>query len=190
MQHPTPGQILDSRGRDSLLRRFIDGDASASADILALRDEKVVRQATSSAASLGSIKVLLAGKDSWPGIEQIILEEAAISGKGVIIRYILQQNPSKIRNENVRYLAVRGSVPAWKELVAIDPSIVNVEIGYFGDPLALAVAEDDLLLVQFLLDSGADIKHSNSITMPVLAFARQAGVSQGIIDLLISRGAK
>lgn len=190
MSRYTPGRILDVHERDCLMRRFIDGNTSACADILALRDENLVRQAARSDAPLNHIKGLLAGKDSWPSIEQAILEEAAGSGKGTIVCYILQQNPSMILSESVRYFAVRGSVPVWKELVAHDPMIVNVEIGHFGDALGLAVAEDDIALVQFLLDSGVNVEKSNSITMPVLAFARQEGVSQDIIKLLLSRGAK
>jgi len=179
-----------SQSHDELLHRCADNDLSALQEIVNQKDEQLIRKA-SRVVSMPGIKILLDNKATFPAVEEFVLEEAALAGKADVVRYVLQQNPKIILSENVRYYSVGAGVPVWKELIAFDPKIVNVEIGHHGDALGLAVGKNNAELVAFLLDEGkADIEASNYAMMPVLPFAIMRKKSQEIVDLLISHGAR
>jgi hypothetical protein len=175
---------------DKLIARCTENDLSALQEVLELHDMELAKNVVR-AVSMPGVRVLLSRKAEFPAIEEIILEEAALAGRGEIVHHVLEQHPNLILSETVRCYAVYGGVSVWKELVAFDPEIVNVEIGHHGDALGLAVGENDLELVRFLLEEGkADIEQSNYATMPVLPFAKRRKRKQEIIDLLISHGAR
>lgn len=142
-------------------------------------------------ASTAGIKVLLDAKSTFPAVEEIVLQEAARAGKVEVVRYILQQSPPVTLSEDVRYYAVIGGVPVWKELIAFDPDCVNVEIGHHGDAVGLAAGRNNAGLLAFLLDeTKVDIENSNYAGLPVLPFAVSHHRSQEVVDLLIGHGAR
>lgn len=88
-------------------------------------------------------------------------------------------------------MAIFGSVPVWRHLIAFDASCVNVEVGHQGDALGLAVDNDDVELVSFLLEEGkANVHRSHFLGVPVLTFAERYGKKGEIVDLLVSHGAQ
>lgn len=154
------------------------------------QDEQLVRTAARG-ASIADARILLEGKSTFPAVEEILLQEAAKTGNGEIVRYILRENPKTILSEDVRYYAVIGGIAVWKELVSFDPNIVNVEIGHHGDAVGLAVGRKNVPLLTFLLnETGVDIEQSNYAGLPVLPFAIQQKRGREIIDLLTSHGAR
>ena len=174
---------------DEILRRCADADPTALQDALNINDRLFLKAATHY-ASIAGIKCLLDRKSTFLEAEQTVLAEAALTGKADILRFVLERNPNIILSEDVRYYAVIGGVPIWRELIAFDPDCPNIEIGHHGDALGLAVSRNNAALVAFLLNEGkADVQRSNYSTMPVLPFAVRQNRSQEIVDLLISHGA-
>ena len=181
---------MDCRSDNEILQHCANEDTTPLQNALDQQDRRLLKAATRN-ASVGAIKCLLDRKSgSFPEAEQVVLQEAAMIGNANIFRYVLHRAARPFLGEDLRYHAVVGGVPIWKELVAFNHECINWPIGHHGDAVGLAVQRRDLALVAYLLDEGADIERSHYVNVPVLNFAKQYAANQEIVDLLISRGAR
>ena len=119
------------------------------------------------------------------------MTEAIKNNHAHIARYLLSISPNIPVNEDViRWSIYAGSVPLLSDLLAKDPSILNMDFDMRGTPLAVAVmSKQPLSFLNFLLCSGADPnKPPNPLPMP-LALAAKRYNTTAAVDLLLEYGA-
>ena len=140
---------------------------------------------------LPSLQEALSTTPSDPNMMQTLMTEALKNDHADIIQYLLSISPNIPVNEDViRWSIYAGSVPMLSDLLAKDPSILNMDFDMRGTPLAVAVmSKQPLLFLTFLLSSGADPnKPSNPLPMPLALAAKQYDTTAAV-DLLLSYGA-
>jgi ankyrin repeat protein len=135
-----------------------------------------------------------------------MLQKAVGSGSAELVKYLL----SFTKAQSIPYekLVYRDSICAaigsndglavFKELLAVKPDIIDVNMGHIGTPLTQSIgggrnaprySDEREILIKFLLENGADPKRMTGQPLTYLTNAvRQA--SLGSIELLIKHGAR
>lgn len=189
-----------SSSQNELLRRCKNGDTSALREILKSSDTRPTRLVEVAVHDAPIDMVTMFIDEASIPAQQTVLEAAALSGRDDVVHYVLEKTKPAHFSKELRDYAIAGGVPVWKELIAFEPKCVTQDVGYLGDPIGLAVFQDDLELVKFLLDNEADIERAHHSGRPVLRAAKAIAERQKyrhrhenielIIDLLVSRGAR
>ncbi|KAF5006647.1 hypothetical protein FDECE_6981 [Fusarium decemcellulare] len=154
------------------------------------------------AASIGDVErlrqTIAAEKPPLPeDIVQRLLSAAIWKDQISVVEFLLAEHrPSKIEEEPYRAAVYAGSMPAVSALVAVDPSIVNMEFDRRGSALLVACqSRQRPEFLRFLLELGEDPNADPDCTV-LRALAWAAGLYQRpwpgleVVQLLLSYGAK
>lgn len=144
-----------------------------------------------SSGDLPAIQEALGTTTSDPNMTRTLIAEALQNNHADSARYLLSISPNIPLGEDIiRWSIYAGSVPMLSDLLAKDPSILNMDFDMRGTPLAIAaMSKQPLSFLTFLLSSGADPnKPSDPLPMP-LALAAKQYHNTAAVDLLLKYGA-
>ena len=122
------------------------------------------KEALSACASgqLDKLRMILANVNDIdcrnPNFNMSMLRGAARSGQVSIVQYLATQDISvKIDRDTGLAIAIAGSRPIYEAVYTVDPDAVNLHFGHTGDPVTVAVSTNNIEVLSFLLDKGADV---------------------------------
>ena len=106
--------------------------------------------------NLGRLRSLLHDQEV-PAISLVyLLDEAVKTSHLDIINFLFETFPELKPDTATAHYAAWSGLDAYRLIHARLPEIIDVNFGYFGDALQVAVRRSDVPLLQYLLDSGAD----------------------------------
>lgn len=120
-----------------------------------------------------------------------ILRSAARSGQVSIVQYLVTQDISlKIDRDTGLAIAIAGSRPIYEAVYIVDPDVVNLHFGHTGDPVTVAVSTNNIDVLSFLLDKGADVNAGQYLSRwSPIALAAKCSTEE-IISALVHHGAQ
>ena len=147
-----------------------------------------------SAGDVAQMRALLLARQEPPPEETIqnALTTAAKHSHLDIVKLLLSRYLSVPLNEEIVRVAVNtGSTPIFQALLAYDPSIINMQFDHRGTPLIVAcMGRQDISYLNLLLEAGADPNQDPDAAAFPLALIAALYTDPGVIDLLLSYGAK
>lgn len=129
--------------------------------------------------------------DDHPALLERMLEHAAKEGQAAIVQSLVSRIGSfQISRDLALAVAIGGSAEIYEAIWSVEPDIVNIHLGHSGDPITMAVAVDNVPVLQFLLAKGADPNAGRYLSRwsPVTLAAIRSSVE--VMQLLINFGAK
>ena len=126
-----------------------------------------------------------------PTYEKKMLRSAAKSCRLSAVQYLISQNPSfTIDRETGFAVAIGGSKEIYQAFYVVDRNVIDIHFGYTGDPITVAVSSNNVPVLSFLLDKGADPNAGKFLSRwSPIALAAQ-GSSKEVIALLLRHGAQ
>ena len=120
-----------------------------------------------------------------------MLRSATRSGQVSIVQYLVtQDNSVKIDRDTGLAIAIAGSRPIYEAVYPVDPDVVNLHFGHTGDPVTVAVSTNNIDVLSFLLDKGADVNAGRYLSRwSPIALAAKCSTEE-IITALVHYGAQ
>ena len=144
---------------------------------------------------LDKLRMILANVDDIdrrnPNFILSMLRGAARSGQVSIVQYLAIQDISvKIDRDTGLAIAIAGSRPIYEAVYTVDPDAVNLHFGHTGDPVTVAVSTNNIEVLSFLLDKGADVNAGRYLSKwSPIALAAKCSTEE-IITALVHHGAQ
>ncbi|CAD6571165.1 MAG: hypothetical protein ASARMPREDX12_004149 [Alectoria sarmentosa] len=140
---------------------------------------------------LGGLKRLLdahPAPDTPPPTSEMLV--TACKAKHIsVLQYLLERDPNTKSSLELHKAAFQGGVDVYSVILEKFPELKQETFGHQADPISQAVSDNDIVMLEFLLDNGFDVKTSHFCYVPVLVFAQQQDSPEEIIHLLKKWGA-
>ncbi|KAI9818377.1 MAG: hypothetical protein M1827_000435 [Pycnora praestabilis] len=179
-------RVISPALKDQILSACTTNDVSALKDLLEKQDRSILETAAKN-GGVDVVRYLLDRKSTMDGSEQLVLEQAARTGNAAVFRYIVERNPQLLEaSRTVGLDAINGGIEIWKIINEHNRHVMNRSWGHHGDVVHHVVKNNNVPLLAYLLDEGAEVEREDS---PILQYTKHAGSSQEIVDLLVKHGA-
>ncbi|KAL9036555.1 MAG: hypothetical protein Q9214_006082 [Letrouitia sp. 1 TL-2023] len=123
-------------------------------------------------------------------LDQMMLKESAQHDCAAVFRCLLQREPKPDITDEVRLSALSGGPQLWEVIFDHRPELKDYDFGEKGDMLGMAVLNNNVPLVTFLLQQGMDPNKGRFFGSPILtAASTNAQTKPEILNLLVQHGA-
>ncbi|KAI9748000.1 MAG: hypothetical protein M4579_007336 [Chaenotheca gracillima] len=141
--------------------------------------------------NLAQLKTMLKDRDpdSSPSAKEMLFT-ASIAKSASVVQYLLDQFPSLESSLRLHEVGFDAGPEIYNMYLQRFPELFEHSFGHMGDQIGMAVLNNDLPMLSFLLNKGFNIMYAHLDYTPILTFAEENGeIDQEIIDLLKSYGA-